>query len=71
MSPSVKAWEPGALMSKGRKRWALQLRKRGYESPFLHLFVPFLLVLRRLDNTHTDEVGCLLLSILLSLRIKC
>lgn len=37
---SLKAWEPGALMYKGRRRWLSWLRRRE-NSSFLHRFVLF------------------------------
>ena len=57
-SQSPKAQEPGTSMSKDRRRWRSQLNRKGENSFFLHLFVPFRPPIDLLMPTHIGEDGC-------------
>ena len=61
-SQSLRAQDPGAAMSKGR-RWISQLKKTE-NLPFLHLFVPFRPSTSWMMPSHIDE-GKSLLSLLI------
>lgn len=60
-SPNLETWEPGALMSKGRRKRRPQLNKRGKVSPPL----PFcsICALNGLDDAHLPWWGNLLYSL--------
>lgn len=54
---SLRAQEPGVLMSGGRRRWMFQLKQREKTNlPFVHLFVLFK-ALSGLNDTHPHWGG--------------